>query len=252
MPAPKPQTIDEVIDLLDHIIRVSEQNNDPAGYFAALYQQVTIQVKEGIANNFFDDSPRMEQLDVLFAQRYLDAWYAWQDGAAVTGSWQQAFAVSHNYWPIVLQHLLLGMNAHINLDLGIAATQIMAGKQLDDLHDDFNRINDILSSLVHEVQNKLSRIWPALKYILKWTGEVDDYLVDFSMQLARDGAWKFATQLHQTPPNQQANFIDQRDQRVATKVAVVLEPGLIANTVLAVVRLTERGTIPQKIKKLKA
>ncbi|MGQ7867906.1 DUF5995 family protein [Sunxiuqinia sp. sy24] len=156
-------------------------------------------------------------------------------GLPLTRSWQRAFDLSTSYWPIVLQHLLMGINAHINLDLGIAAAEVSRGKELNKLHDDFNRINAILSSLVHEVQDKLSRIWPALKYILKWTGEVDDYLVDFSMQLARDGAWKFANQLHQTPPERQANFIGQHDQRVATKVALVLEPDLIANTVLALV-----------------
>lgn len=57
--------IDEVISALDQIVAESEQNNDPAGYFAALYRKVTIKVKEGIASGYFDDGPRMEQLDVV-------------------------------------------------------------------------------------------------------------------------------------------------------------------------------------------
>ncbi|MBV5348354.1 hypothetical protein JZU61_01590, partial [bacterium] len=64
-------TIEEVISALEIIIAESEQKKDPAGYFAALYQKVTIKVKEGIASGYFDDGPRMEQLDVLFAKRYL-------------------------------------------------------------------------------------------------------------------------------------------------------------------------------------
>ena len=67
------QTIDEVISALEIIITDSEQNNDPAGYFAALYKKVAIRVKEGIASGYFDDGPRMEQLDVVFAKRYLHA-----------------------------------------------------------------------------------------------------------------------------------------------------------------------------------
>ena len=72
-------SIDEVIEILGKIITASENNNDPLGYFAALYQKVTIKVKEGIENNFFDDGPRMEKLDVVFANRYIDAYYSYQE-----------------------------------------------------------------------------------------------------------------------------------------------------------------------------
>jgi hypothetical protein len=67
-------SIDDVISALDKIVLTSKQNNDPAGYFAALYRKVTITLKEGIASGFFDDGSRMEQLDVVFAKRYLDAY----------------------------------------------------------------------------------------------------------------------------------------------------------------------------------
>jgi len=43
------------------------------------------------------------------------------------------------------------MNAHINLDLGIAAVEISRNKNLDDLENVFNKINEIISLLVHEV-----------------------------------------------------------------------------------------------------
>ena len=57
--------------------------------------------------------------------------------------------------------------------MGIAAAEVSEGKNLADLETDFNKINEILSSLVHEVQGSLSLVWPALKYILKWSGKVD-------------------------------------------------------------------------------
>lgn len=49
------------------------EDGDRAGYFAVLYRKVTAKVKEGIAAGFFDDPGPMERLDVLFADRYLDA-----------------------------------------------------------------------------------------------------------------------------------------------------------------------------------
>lgn len=244
-------TIDEVIRKLDLIIQDAETHNDPAGYFAALYRKVTIKVKEGIAKGYFDDGPRMEQLDVLFAQRYLDAWKAYKLCDQMSCSWKKAFEQSPRYWPIVLQHLLVGMNAHINYDLGIVAAEISKGKELEDLREDFNRINSILSELVHEVQDNLSSVWPMLKYLLKLTGKVDDYLVDFSMKLARDGAWKFAGEYFRVEESGKAAFLLQRDQRISEIVQVVTKPGPIAGLILAIVRLTERGSVRDKIQKLK-
>jgi hypothetical protein len=240
-------TIDEVIELLEGIIEQTKINNDPLGYFAALYKKVTEKVKEGIADNFFDDGPRMERLDIIFASRYLDAYFAYQKSQSVTESWEKAFKLSKKYWPIVLQHLLIGMNAHINLDLGIAAAEVMKGKDINDLKDDFDKINTILSSLVMEVQNDLAEIWPTLKKILKWTGKVDDFLVDFSMEIARDGAWKFAVEVAGTPENKIPSVIELRDQKVAKIATIVSNPGWIVNMIFGIVRLGEKGTVSQKI-----
>jgi len=244
-------TIDEIIVLLEDIVVESIKNNDPAGYFAALYKKVTIQVKVGIASGFFDDGKRMEQLDVAFAKRYLQAFDNYQKNIPLTESWKKAFDLSNNYWPIVLQHLLMGMNAHINLDLGIAAAETSKGQSLKNLESDFNKINEILSILIHEVENDLSVVWPVLKYILKWSGKIDDYLVDFSMKLARNGAWKFANQLAGFPDNAIESLIAERDMRVANKVSVILKPGFMASLALRVIRITERGSVSEKIQSLR-
>lgn len=245
------KTIDEVILALNKIIAESEQNNDPAGYFAALYRKVTVRVKDGIASGFFDDGARMEQLDVVFANRYLNALSAFRNNLPVTQSWQKAFDLYTHKRPIVLQHLLMGMNAHINLDLGIAAAGVSKDSDIKALRDDFNRINEILSSLVHEVEDDLSAVWPALKFILKHTGKVDDYLIDFSMKLARDGAWKFATEFSAVPEAQKSGTIARRDMKVAAKTDVILKPGLIASLVLWLIRITEKGSVAEKIIKMR-
>ena len=72
-PTPAPRTIDDVLADLDVILEKSLAAPSRLGYFAALYRKVTAKVKEGIESGFFDDGPRMEQLDVVFASRYLDA-----------------------------------------------------------------------------------------------------------------------------------------------------------------------------------
>jgi hypothetical protein len=243
-------SIDQVIKLLDEIISESEKNNNPLGYFAALYRNVTIKVKEGIQTNFFDDGPRMEKLDIVFAKRYLDAYYASQNKEKVTKSWQKAFEQSTDFWPIVLQHLLIGMNAHINLDLGIAAAEISKNKNINDLENDFNKINEILSSLVNDVQNDLAEMWPTLRKILQKTKNADDFMVDFSMKLARDGAWKFALLVSETPENSFQQIIEARDLKVAEKTELVINPGFWAGIIFRIIRLGERGNVGKRIRQL--
>ncbi|MBL7702987.1 MAG: hypothetical protein JNM14_12105 [Ferruginibacter sp.] len=247
---PQITTIDEVLDTLDGIIRQSEENNDTAGYFAILYRIVTARVKTGIANNEFADGARMEKLDVIFANRYIDAYFAWKTGKPVTASWQKAFNITTDYWPIVLQHLLMGMNAHINLDLGIAAAQVSANSNINDLQDDFNKINSILSSLVEGVQNSLAKIWPRLKWILQRTKKVDDFMVDFSMQMARDGAWQFALCIAGKSGTELDKLIAERDTAVAEKSKIITHDGFAVSLILGIIRLGERGTVKEKIQKL--
>jgi hypothetical protein len=243
-------TIDQVISALDEIISDSIRTNNTLGYFAVLYRNVTISVKNGIKNNHFDNGPRMEKLDVIFAKRYIDAYYAWQRNEVVTKSWQKAFEISNSYWPIVLQHLLIGMNAHINLDLGIAAAQVSKNQNIGDLENDFKKINGILSALVNKVQNNLSEMWPTLKKILKKTGKVDDFFVDFSMELARDGAWKFAQTIATVDNRELEKMIELRDIKIARKTAIIISPGFWISSVLKTVRLGELGTVATRINQL--
>ena len=244
-------SIDEVIIVLGNIIREAEDNNDTAGYFAALYRKVTIKVKEGIANNQFEDGTRMEQLDIIFASRYIDAYYAWKKNEPVSVFWKKTFEISPFYWPVVLHHLLMGMNAHINLDLGIAAAEVSKNKNIQELQNDFNKINEILSSLVTEVQNNLVKIWPTLQWILQKTKGVNNFMVDFSMQLCRDGAWKFAQSLAANPNPDMDKIITERDIDVSKKINILNKGRIIPKLIFGIIRIGERGTVKQKIENLK-
>ena len=101
------KTIDQVIQQLDDIIGRTKRDKSRLGYFAALYRKVTIKVKAGISEDFFEDGERMERLDVIFANRYLEAFEQNQKNIPPTRSWQLAFETAKCWWPIVLQHLLL-------------------------------------------------------------------------------------------------------------------------------------------------
>ena len=241
------ETIDQVIDQLAEIIDWSRKTKSRLGYFAALYRKVTIKVKEGIAEDFFDDGERMERLDVIFANRYLAAVEAYRNNVQPTNCWIYSFQVAKQRWPIVLQHLLLGMNAHINLDLGIAAARTVPSTALPSLHDDFNRINEILTGLVGDVQNDLAQIWSILRLMNRYLGSIETAIINFSMEKARDNAWSVAERLTPLTESAQKDEIAKLDSEVTAFARVIRHPGIIGSGVSKLIRLGERGSIPKKI-----
>lgn len=241
------ENIDQVIDRLTEIIATSIQAGSRQGYFAALYRKVTIEVKKGIAENYFDDGERMERLDVLFANRYLKAHAEYQGGLQPSRVWRYAFEVNEQKTPIVLQHLLLGMNAHINLDLGVAAARTAPGGKLQSLHGDFNKINTVLAGLVGGVKDDLAAVWPILKIMNRYLGSVETSIVNFSMEKARDHAWSVAERLAPLSESEQAEQIAELDAEFALFARAIRHPGLVGGVVATVIRLGENGTIPEII-----
>lgn len=240
-------TIDEVITSLDRIISWSKARRSRMGYFPALYRKVTIRVKEGIANGEFEDGARMERLDVIFANRYLEAFEAKFKKAPITESWKVAFTAARRWRPIVLQHLLLGMNAHIDLDLGIAAAETAPPGEVATLKDDFFRINKILGELVNGVQDELAQVWPVLKFLDKIAGKTDEALANFGMKLTRGHAWKVAQDLSALPPEQREEWIASLDTKVANFGSKLLFRNIFIATILFFIRLMEMRSVPRII-----
>lgn len=207
-------TIDDIITSLEQIIADCTRNNSRLGYFAALYLKVTKSVKEGIAAGQFEDGPRMEQLDVIFASRYLTAYDQWKKNEKPTASWAVAFEQAEKSSVLVLQHLLLGMNAHINLDLGIAAVEVCAGQPIATLQQDFDAINTIISALTNQVLFELGQVSPLLSLLGLHASRENSALIQFSISNARDGAWCFAEDLSQKQGDTYDRCISQRDATI--------------------------------------
>jgi hypothetical protein len=243
----KAHSIDEVVDRLSEIIGWALNASSRLGYFAALYRKVTVSVREGIRRGSFDDGVRMERFDVIFANRYLDALHTYSSGGRPSPSWQLAFESAADFWPIVLQHLLLGMNAHINLDLGIAAAETMRGRNLEDIRNDFNQINQVLASLVDDVQDELSAVWKPLRIMNRFLGTVDDAIVNFSMKRARDEAWRNAQALWPAPAVDWPGIIGVQDKKALTIGTLVRNPGFGASSVTRIIRVGELKSARQVI-----
>ncbi|HEY2975450.1 MAG TPA: DUF5995 family protein, partial [Pyrinomonadaceae bacterium] len=242
---PPPKTIDDVLQELDQIIFTCRKESSRLGYFATLYRNVTIKIKEGIAAGVFDDGPRMERLDVAFANRYLAALESFRQNQPVSNCWRVAFQTASNYWPLIIQHLLVGTNAHINFDLGIAAAGIAPGAQLPTLREDFDRINNILGGMILKVRTDVEGLSPWIKFLDQLAPTTEDKIINFSLNKARASAWLVATMVNSTPPEKLGTKLSILDDGVAMLASLIGSPkGWLINLGLRGIRLRESNDVP--------
>jgi hypothetical protein len=95
---------------------------DGLACFNRMYLEVTRQVDRQLGQGFFADPAFMTQLDVTFANLYLDAVDAAADPRAVPLAWRPLVEQRAEPGIEPIQFALAGMNAHINHDLPLAVT----------------------------------------------------------------------------------------------------------------------------------
>lgn len=220
------QHIDQVIVHMEQLLQDALARESRAGYFAALYYRVTCAVRDAIRAGRFEDNARMEQFDILFAQRYFDAVAQQAQGELPSRVWFQAFDAHDNPRLGILQHLALGMNAHINLDLGIAAARLCPGGALQSLRTDFNRINEILASMVPPMDRALDVLCPGYQLASDLNPAGEERLINFSMKRARDSAWALAERLAPLGLAEQVRVLEQQDTLSALLADGIQHAGL--------------------------
>jgi hypothetical protein len=244
------QTVGDVIEQLDRVIARCLHEHDRLGYFAALYRNVTVKVRDEIAAGRFEDGPRMERLDVIFANRYFDALDLYWRGEQPTECWRVAFRAARLRSPIILQHMLLGMNAHINLDLAIASVQTSPGSELPGLKRDFQEITVLLGEMIDSVQERMERVSPWFRLLDRVGGRTDEEVCAFAIKEARNLAWGAAERLAVAAPDKAVQEIAEHDRIVAVLGHAIRSPGWPLGAALRLIRVRESRSVPAIIRAL--
>ncbi len=245
------KSIDEVLSELDLIIDSTVVENNHLGIFAYVYRRTTAQIKQAIIEKQFEDNERMERLDVAFANLYLTAYQKYTDNLICSESWKIAFDAKNEKISI-LQHIILGMNAHINLDLGIATASFQTGTKIMEVENDFMKVNHILNSLINEMQERIAKV-SRLMSILDWIGEnTDKQIINFSMVKAREQAWNSACYIAGLNDDEKQSVISKKDNRIAVFGEILKHPpGILLNLALKLVALFEEKDVKKIIQKLR-
>ncbi len=242
------QNLNDVINRLDQIIAQCTNEKNRAGYFAALYRRMTLAVADGIKNGIFEDAARMEKLDVNFATRYIDAYDTYYSGRPCSVSWKFAFDSCADENLVVMQHLLLGINTHINLDLAVAAAITAPGNSISALQKDFNNINGLISGLADDVQESLSQVWFPMRLLTKIANGKQMAVLNFSIDKARAASWANALLLSAMSEEAQQAYIPQMDAAVNLIGNGVSSPGMWMKFLLKIIHFTEYNDIARTIR----
>jgi hypothetical protein len=209
-----------------------------------MYLQTTRTVRDRVAAGLFDDAQRMCRFVDAFAGRYLTPLQASLESRPVPRCWAVAFDAAGTRDKIILQHLILGINAHVNFDLAVVAAEICPGAEIASLHEDFLRVNAILGQLLPAVRACIGRFSPMLDVIDRVGGADDDEVLNFSIRVARDEAWSQALLLAATgDPVRRGQLIDSLDRGVAVLGKVVASPGGLLRRAVELVAATEADDV---------
>lgn len=243
-------TIDEVVDGLDAVVAKAIAKGDRIGYFAVLYRRVTAGVRDAIHAGEFLDGPRMDRLDVVFGNRYLEALEAYQNGRPVTATWRVAFDACARRELTILQHMYLGLAAHLLLDLGIGAAETSPGERIHDLRGDFDHVNEIVGRLMKTVDARVGELSPWIGLVDRVGGVPYATANRVSIYFARQIAWRWAVELAPLKSTERAARIVTRDV-IASRVAkMIAKPPALPGLVARVVRMREKEDVANNIRVL--
>jgi hypothetical protein len=125
--------IQDVIARMEADLAELTSTRDARRFFHATYLRTTRAIAAEIERGGFGDPDWVDAWDVAFAQLYLDALEADRDGRVVAQPWRVTFdAAAERPELPPLQHVLFGLNAHINYDLPQALLAVISPTDFDD------------------------------------------------------------------------------------------------------------------------
>lgn len=175
-----------------------ENQGDKRFIFLRCYYLMTSNMVKAIRGERFSDCNWVEKLLTRFAEYYFNALNLYDlDPARAPAIWKHAHDASRSLPLNVLQHLLLGINAHINYDLVLALYDglheewpSLSGTQRSLREADHHQVNRIIGETIDAVQDSVIETQSALMAVLDLLmGPVDEWLLSRLITTWRTEVW---------------------------------------------------------------
>ncbi|MFW5973735.1 MAG: DUF5995 family protein [Bacteroidota bacterium] len=223
------QPFDSIEDVVRGLTAFEEQclgRRDLRGVFTTAYLEITLAIATHRERDGFADADWVGRYLVRFANLFREALLAYEEGrrGEVPKSWRIAFDAARDREGLIIQHLTLGINAHINYDLALALDEIGIDPGRPVRYADHTLVNDVLAGATDSMKHLVaSKYAPILKRLDRLAGSVDDDLTNFSIPRAREHAWTMAVALAAAPSEMERRLIlTALDEQAAVLARLIL------------------------------
>ena len=237
------RSVAALVARMGELLEPLEADRDPGRFFLGVYVRTTVAVGAAIDAGDFEDPAWVEEWDVDFAGLYLDALTAHRrDPGSAPRPWRLAFGARADLPPEA--HVLLGMNAHINLDLPQSLVRVIPPAEFDDpatsdlRRRDHERIDRVLASRVAAEDAELHRAGGRRTRLDRLLAPVNRTASQVFLRESRRKVWANARQLdaaRRRGPEVYARRLADLETVAAARVDDLLRPGPV------LVRLAVRG-----------
>ena len=227
-----------IADTAKDLRTVALAAGDASGYFPALYSRVTARIGASIDEGTFADGPGIDRFATRFASHYVAAA---DDHLRGPVCWQACWNVASDPQLLIVQHLLLGINAHVNYDLPRAVVEVADERgDLLSIRHDFDAVNDVLADTYVDVIKDLDRVSRWVNSAARLGG---GRAFNFSLRLARARAWQAASAMYPLTADARRGYADELDRFVSVLAYLITRPPPVLRPILGLARrLEERDT----------
>ena len=210
-----------------------EKLGDHRFVFLRCYSMMTANMLKGIEEGRFLDDNWVNRLLHLFAGYYFDALQVYEMNVdKAPAVWRQVHDASRTRQMHVLQHLLLGINAHINYDLVLAVMDALVDDWKTVTEEtrqlrmaDHDLVNKIIAETIDSVQDQvIEREAPFMKVLDNLMGRVDEWFLSELITNWRTDVWHESCTILMAESDQQIELLRiSLEEKVMKKATLLLD-----------------------------
>jgi hypothetical protein len=227
-------TKQSVIKKMEDMAQQWETQQDPRAIFLRCYSMMSANMLQALEDQRFQNSDWVSVLLHRFADYYFDALACFDCGEAVPAVWQHVHQLSTRKKLHVLQHLLLGVNAHINYDLVLTLNDVLeqdwkelSEKERQSRYQDHVMVNTIIAETIDAVQDEVVEQYsPRMDLIDRIMGRLDERLLVGLISRWRESVWENAVRMLESQDTHQKELMRQELEQAVLKTCVWLEADL--------------------------
>lgn len=239
-------SVPEVLTCLSELEAALYAQQDRRAVFTTTYLTMTREIAARIVHQDYHDPEWVGQYAIAFAELYRLAFLAYERGERekVPRSWQISFDTSSRGENLLLQDMLLGVNAHINHDLPLALVAVTIDPRREERRDDHFAVNEAIRHATDAVQDRFGHLYaPVYKLLDRVLGDYDERIANFSIEKARLNAWASAVSLAGARTDAERAVVRQTIDDQAVVMARLVRLPTRSSRLLAVRRRLEGGLV---------